>query len=31
VRHDGRPFAEWEATEQQVSETAFADDFFARP
>jgi hypothetical protein len=31
VRHDGVRFAEWEATDQQVSETAFAENFFARP
>ncbi len=31
IRHDGRRFAEWEATGQQVQATPFADGFFARP
>jgi hypothetical protein len=31
VQHDGVQFAEWEASEQQVLETAFAENFFARP
>jgi hypothetical protein len=31
VRHDGLPFAEWEAIEQQVLLEPFAENFFAKP
>jgi hypothetical protein len=31
VRHNGLPFAEWEAVEQQVLLEPFAENFFARP